>query len=92
MASSPGRPTAADHRDIETGVVGGLPTPPQKSPSAQGPNRPLQLMAREWVQWRLVLFLLVAPLIALLILVALNLAVGGTLNRAALNAPIPVAR
>ena len=74
--------TAADHGDIETGVAGRPPPPlpPPKPPSAQTnrANRPLQLMAREWVQWRLVLSLVVAPVVASVIAFAVSLAVGGS--------------
>ena len=72
--------TAADHGDIETGVAGRPPPlPPPKPPSAQADraNRPLQLMAREWVQWRLVLSLVVAPMAAIFILVVVYFAVSG---------------
>ena len=72
--------TAADHGDIETGVAGRPPPPlpPPKPPSAQTEraNRPLQLMAREWVQWRLALSLVLAPIVALFILIVVYFAVG----------------
>ena len=73
--------TAADHGDIETGVAGRPPPlPPPKPPSAQADraNRPLQLMAREWVQWRLFLSLVLAPAVAIAIaFVVVYIAVGG---------------
>ena len=78
MAGSPRRLATADHvaMDPETG----MPHTPAVRATEGGSSRPMQLMAREWVQGRLVLSLLVAPVVTWIVIVIVNIAVSGLFN------------
>ena len=58
----------------------GMPHTPAVRATEGGSSRPMQLMARKWVQWRRVLSLLVVPVVTWVVIVIVNIAVSGLFN------------